>query len=107
MAKNNGAKVPGTASSKVTINDLRTKGNEMLKKVETDKESVSITRRGKAVARIVPLETAASDQAGVAEIAAFGSLVVEMTKAFKGLSIEATISTNTPDGKKQTRREKA
>ncbi len=93
--------------SEVSINDLKTKASEILRKVEIDKEPVTITRRGKGIARIVPMGEAASEKGEAGDMAAFGTLVGQMTEMFKGLGVEATIKTTTPDGKTQTKRRKA
>ncbi|MDO8472670.1 MAG: type II toxin-antitoxin system Phd/YefM family antitoxin [Dehalococcoidia bacterium] len=92
--------------SEVSINDLKTKATEILRKVETDKEPVTITRRGKPIARIVPMEAAAPEKPGEAEMAAFGAMVGQMTEMFKGFGGETTITTTTPEGKTKTKRKK-
>lgn len=91
--------------SEVSIGDLKTRSTEIIRKVETDKEPVIITRRGKPVARIVPME-AAAEKPGADEMAAFGAMVGQMTEMFKGLGMEATITTTTSDGKTKTKRKK-
>lgn len=92
--------------SEVSIGDLKTRSTEIIRKVETDKEPVIITRRGKPVARIVPMEAASTEKPVADEMAAFGAMVGQMTEMFKGLGMEATITTTTPDGKTKTKRKK-
>lgn len=96
--------------SEVSIQNLKAKTSEILRKIEADKEPVTITRRGKAVARIVPLDESTPGQAASSEMEGFGSLLGQMTKmmeSFGGATVEVTTTTTTPAGKTQTRKRKA
>ncbi len=54
--------------SEISIGEFKAKASGILSKVETGKEAVTITRRGKAVARVVPLDEAAPAKSDNSEV---------------------------------------
>ncbi len=96
--------------SEMSIGDFKAKASEILRKVETDKEAVTITRRGKPVARIVPLDEATPAQGDDLGMEALGSLFGQMTKMMESLGgtgkVEVTTTPTTPAAKPQSRRRK-
>ena len=92
--------------SEISIGEFKAKASEILRKVETDKEAVTITRRGKAVARLVPLDETTPVQGDDLGMEAFGSLFGQMTKMMESLGgavkVEVTKTPTTPAAKPQS-----